>query len=148
MREGPQFEFFSKARRGVTYVVDLGVNRPRSEKSDLGTGKTGKWTSWVVWPRLGSGGQESSWSCQVTWILCIWQGTIGGAEGDRGWQRPTGSLRCWGTVAGETAARKLGRGQPELSWTCLDGQGNWAHTSVRGTRYRNQLPRGKGAPWA
>jgi len=56
------------------------------------------------------GGQETGRLCQVTQILGVWQGAVGGAEKDRGWQRPTGGLGHKGTVVGEASAREQGGG--------------------------------------
>jgi len=83
---------------------------PRSGRADLGTDKTGWCTNWVEWPSLVSGAARVQMVMQVTWILSIWQGTVGRAEGDGGWQRPTRGLGHWGTAAGETTARELGKG--------------------------------------
>jgi len=89
-----------------------------------------------VWAQ---GGQVSVWSCQVTWILGIGQGTIGGAEGVEVAKAYWG-LGVLGDSGRGATARNQGRGWVELDKGCSGGcNGQELMTTVKlGTETSNQ----------
>jgi len=81
----------------------------------------------------------------------IWQGTVGRAEGDKGWQRPAGGLGYKGTAAGGDSCKEAGEraGQNQVSHVqavriprIACQQGYWTQ------RPAAEGLRGKGVPWA